>query len=159
MKTFDRLAKYMATYIGLILLSMFCSFIIAIGDLGYIQVLASTIDALKSIETHTFEKPLSIRFFTIPNFFDGIPFAIANLLPIIFNVKLRNYFFGTFFGIFLGLINFDTNKLNQSILLLLDGLKIAFFTSIVGMAYSLAFRGVSLLSSLYNLSALPIAKT
>ena len=58
--------------------------------------------------------------------------------------------FGTFFGIFLGLINFDTNKLNQSILLLLDGLKIAFFTSIVGMAYSLAFRGVSLLSSLYN---------
>ena len=68
----------MATYIGLILLSMFCSFIIAIGDLGYIQVLASTIDALKSIETHTFEKPLIIRFFTIPNFFDGIPFAIAN---------------------------------------------------------------------------------
>ena len=78
MKTFARLAKYMATYIGLILLSMFCSFIIAIGDLGYIQVLASTIDALKSIETHTFEKPLIIRFFTIPNFFDGIPFAIAN---------------------------------------------------------------------------------
>ena len=78
MKTFDRLAKYMATYIGLILLSMFCSFIIAIGDLGYIQVLASTIDALKSIETHTFEKPLIIRFFTIPNFFDVIPFAIAN---------------------------------------------------------------------------------
>ena len=78
MKTFDRLAKYMATYIGLILLSMFCSFIIAIGDLGYIQVLASTIDALKSIETHTFEKPLIIRFFTIQNFFDGIPFAITN---------------------------------------------------------------------------------
>ena len=41
-------------------------------------MLASTIDALKSIETHTFEKPLIIRFFTIPNFFDGIPFAIAN---------------------------------------------------------------------------------
>jgi len=78
MKTFDRLAKYMAAYIGLILLSMFCSLIIAIGDLGYIQVLASTIDALKSIETHTFEKPLIIRFFTIQNFFDGIPFAITN---------------------------------------------------------------------------------
>ena len=68
----------MAAYIGLILLSMFCSLIIAIGDLGYIQVLASTIDALKSIETHTFEKPLIIRFFTIQNFFDGIPFAITN---------------------------------------------------------------------------------
>ena len=32
-------------------------------------------------------------------FVGGIPFAIANLLPIIFNVRFRNYFFGTFFGI------------------------------------------------------------
>tara|TARA_E500000331_G_scaffold3734_1_gene3716 strand:- start:1750 stop:2253 length:504 start_codon:yes stop_codon:yes gene_type:complete len=37
--------------------------------------------------------------FLIYRLVGGIPFAIANLLPIIFNVKLRNYFFGTFFGI------------------------------------------------------------
>ena len=35
----------------------------------------------------------------IYRFVGGIPFAIANLLPIIFNVRFRNYFFGTFFGI------------------------------------------------------------
>tara|TARA_Y100000817_G_scaffold299314_1_gene277299 strand:+ start:4361 stop:5083 length:723 start_codon:yes stop_codon:yes gene_type:complete len=29
----------------------------------------------------------------------GIPFVIQNILPVIFNVKLKNYFFGTFIGI------------------------------------------------------------
>ena len=37
--------------------------------------------------------------FLIYRLVGGIPFAIANLLPIIFNVRFRNYFFGTFFGI------------------------------------------------------------
>ncbi|MEC9258775.1 MAG: ABC transporter transmembrane domain-containing protein, partial [Candidatus Poribacteria bacterium] len=79
MNTFDRLAKYMGGYTSLILLSMVCSFVIAIGDLGYIQVLASTIDALKSIETHTFdEKPLIIKFFKVNRIFNGIPFVIAD---------------------------------------------------------------------------------
>ena len=58
--------------------------------------------------------------------------------------------FGTFFGIFYGLLQFDTNELDASIYTLLGGLKIAFFTSIVGMAYSLLFRFVALLSSLLN---------
>ena len=44
-------------------------------------------------------KKNEFTFFLIYRLVGGIPFAIANLLPIIFNVKLRNYFFGTFFGI------------------------------------------------------------
>ena len=32
-------------------------------------------------------------------FIGGIPFQIANLLPVLFNIKLKNYFFGTFLGI------------------------------------------------------------
>ena len=79
MKTFNRLAKYLRTYIGLICLSMVCSFVIAIGDLGYIQVLANTIDALKSIETHTFdENPLIIGFFKVNGIFNGIPLSIPD---------------------------------------------------------------------------------
>jgi len=31
-------------------------------------------------------------------FIGGIPFQIANLLPVLFNIKLKNYFFGTFLG-------------------------------------------------------------
>lgn len=44
---------------------------------------------------------------------------------------------GTFAGITLGLLFFDTGNLTQSIPLLLDGLKTAFFTSLAGMIGSL----------------------
>ncbi len=44
---------------------------------------------------------------------------------------------GTFWGITSGLLDFDTNNLNASIPLLLDGLKTAFFTSLAGMLGSL----------------------
>ena len=37
-------------------------------------------------------------FFLIYRFIGGIPFQIQNLLPVLFNVKLKNYFFGTFLG-------------------------------------------------------------
>lgn len=44
---------------------------------------------------------------------------------------------GTFLGITLGLLFFDTSDLTSSIPLLLDGLKTAFFTSLTGMIGSL----------------------
>lgn len=44
---------------------------------------------------------------------------------------------GTFAGITVGLINFDTGDLDKSIPLLLEGLKTAFFTSLAGMIGSL----------------------
>lgn len=44
---------------------------------------------------------------------------------------------GTFFGITVGLCNFDTSDLDNSIPLLLSGLKTAFFTSIAGMISSM----------------------
>lgn len=44
---------------------------------------------------------------------------------------------GTFLGITIGLINFDTQNLDESIPLLLEGLKTAFFTSLAGMICSL----------------------
>ena len=44
-------------------------------------------------------KKNEFNFFLIYRLIGGIPFAIANLLPIIFNISLKNYFFGTFLGI------------------------------------------------------------
>ena len=38
-------------------------------------------------------------FFLVYRFIGGIPFQIANFLPVLFNVKIKNYFFGTFLGI------------------------------------------------------------
>lgn len=39
------------------------------------------------------------NFFLIYRFVGGIPFCIANILPVLFNVKIKNYFFGTLLGI------------------------------------------------------------
>ena len=38
-------------------------------------------------------------FFLIYRFIGGIPFQLQNILPVLFNVKLKNYFFGTLIGI------------------------------------------------------------
>ena len=48
--------------------------------------------------------------------------------------------FGTFFGIFLGLMEFDQNDVEASIPPLLAGLKTAFFTSLAGMLSSLLLK-------------------
>lgn len=52
---------------------------------------------------------------------------------------------GTFVGVFIGLLDFDINNIEASIPHLLDGLKIAFYTSIVGMT-------IAILISIYQRS-------
>jgi hypothetical protein len=47
---------------------------------------------------------------------------------------------GTFGGIYLGLRNFDVKNIDNSIPMLLEGMKLAFLTSIVGIILSLIFR-------------------
>lgn len=44
---------------------------------------------------------------------------------------------GTFLGIFIGLYNFDTFNIVESVPELLSGLKLAFTTSILGMFFSI----------------------
>ena len=43
----------------------------------------------------------------------GMPFAIQNILPVIFNMKIKNYFFATFFGLIPGM--FVLNALGSGI--------------------------------------------
>ncbi len=47
---------------------------------------------------------------------------------------------GTFTGIFLGLLDFDVQLISKSVPTLIEGLKIAFGTSILGLMTALAFR-------------------
>ncbi|MGO5130487.1 MotA/TolQ/ExbB proton channel family protein [Mitsuokella jalaludinii] len=51
---------------------------------------------------------------------------------------------GTFIGILIGLIGFNTDmsKMQNSVIGLLDGMKTAFFTSVLGMVMSLIFKGM-----------------
>ena len=50
---------------------------------------------------------------------------------------------GTFVGIFIGLLDFNVQGIKESIPPLLDGLKIAFATSIIGMGAGVAFKVLS----------------
>ena len=47
---------------------------------------------------------------------------------------------GTFTGVFLGLLDFDVRLINKSVPTLLEGLKVAFGTFIVGLAAAMLFR-------------------
>ena len=87
-------------------------------------------------------------FFFIYYIFSSNPDRRQLILRTVPPLLLSAGIFGTFFGIFYGLLQFDTNKLDASIFTLLDGLKIAFFTSIVGMSYSLIFRFASVIRNL-----------
>ncbi|MEE9240802.1 MAG: hypothetical protein V3U53_06405 [bacterium] len=49
---------------------------------------------------------------------------------------------GTFLGIYLGLLEFDVKDIDGSIPPLLDGLKLAFITSILGMGLSTFYRSI-----------------
>lgn len=74
---------------------------------------------------------------------DGI--ANKNLLNIIPGVMTGLGILGTFIGLTLGLQNFNTgtsDEMMSSIPPLMDGIKIAFHTSIYGMVFSLAFNFV-----------------
>jgi hypothetical protein len=50
--------------------------------------------------------------------------------------------FGTFLGIYIGLLDFDTSDIHSSIPSLLEGLKTAFITSLFGMFFSLFLKYV-----------------
>ena len=45
-------------------------------------------------------KKNEFNFFLIYRFVGGIPFAISNILPALFNVKIKNFFFGSLLGMY-----------------------------------------------------------
>jgi len=55
---------------------------------------------------------------------------------------------GTFFGIVAGLLGFDTDHIDESIGSLLEGMKTAFMTSLVGIALSILYKGLASLGIL-----------
>ena len=59
--------------------------------------------------------------------------AFKDYKPVIISIGIL----GTFIGIFCGLWNFNTENINASVPLLLEGLKLAFTTSILGMGVSI----------------------
>ena len=56
------------------------------------------LNKLKNLEIKFRENEFT--FFLIYRFVGGIPFPIQNLLPVLFNMKVKNYFFSTLIGLF-----------------------------------------------------------
>tara|TARA_Y100000590_G_scaffold357535_1_gene412382 strand:- start:1403 stop:2122 length:720 start_codon:yes stop_codon:yes gene_type:complete len=52
----------------------------------------------KFVSLHDKFKKNEFIYFIIYRFVGGIPFAISNIIPTIFNVKVKNFFFGTLIG-------------------------------------------------------------
>lgn len=69
----------------------------------------------------------------------------ARLITVIPNTLTTLGVLGTFTGILLGLLDFDVDKIDESIPKLLGGLTVAFSTSIAGMFSALVFRMLDVL--------------
>lgn len=88
----------------------------------------------------------------------NVPFSLAILIITLFGIALvrihkfervKNFLpslsvsigvLGTFWGIFIGLSGFNTASISESIPAMLDGMKTAFFTSIIGMLSSIVLK-------------------
>jgi uncharacterized membrane protein len=58
--------------------------------------------------------------------------------------------FGTFLGVALGLTDFDTKNLQESVPLLLGGLKTAFWSSIAGLLGALSIKGRAIMDATHG---------
>jgi DNA anti-recombination protein RmuC len=88
--------------------------------------------------------------FYVNNFYIFFVSIIILFIPLIFRnrfsknqlggIALTAGITGTFFGIFIGLLQFDTNQIEDSLPLLLEGLKTAFLTSLAGLSANLIVK-------------------
>jgi ABC-type multidrug transport system fused ATPase/permease subunit len=62
-RTFARFVRSHTPYTGSILLAMACALVVAVCDLGAIQIFADTVNALKVVDGNPFDEPVSIRYF------------------------------------------------------------------------------------------------
>ena len=69
-RIFARFVRYHTCYTGSILLAMACALVVAVCDLGAIQIFTDTVNALKVVDGNTFDEPVSIRYFQFKR--DGI---------------------------------------------------------------------------------------
>lgn len=78
-RTLVRFLQYHTRYAASILLAMTCALVVAVCDLGYIQILADTIDALEVVGDNPFEEAVSITYFQRKGIFEFEGFEISLL--------------------------------------------------------------------------------
>ena len=88
-------------WLGLVLaassMSIGATFLYIFGNYFFKDLIKEKfLNKFKNLESKFRENEFT--FFLIYRFIGGIPFQIQNLLPVLFNIKIKNYFFGSFLG-------------------------------------------------------------
>ena len=90
--------KWIGTLLAVFSLTLGATILYILGKYFFSNLIRSLYYEKFSKLENKFKKSEFI-FFLLYRFIGGIPFGLANLLPVLFNVRLKNYFFGTFLGI------------------------------------------------------------
>ncbi len=90
--------KWLGTVIATFSLTIGATLIYLIANFFFKDLINQTFYSKYIFLIEKFKKR-EFLFFFIFRFVGGIPFFIANILPTLFNIKIKNYFFGTLFGI------------------------------------------------------------
>jgi uncharacterized membrane protein YdjX (TVP38/TMEM64 family) len=90
--------KWIGTLLAVFSLTLGATILYILGKYFFLNLIRSLYYEKFSKLENKFKKNEFI-FFLLYRFIGGIPFGLANLLPVLFNVRLKNYFFGTFLGI------------------------------------------------------------
>ena len=89
--------KWLGTIIVTFSLTLGATFLYIIANYMFKELIIDKFYKKFSNLSEKFKKN-EFNFMLIYRFIGGIPFFIANILPCIFKVKIKNYFFATFFG-------------------------------------------------------------
>jgi uncharacterized membrane protein YdjX (TVP38/TMEM64 family) len=90
--------KFLGTFIAVLGLTFGATFLYIFGNY-FLKDFIKEKFLFKFQNLESKFKKHEFNYFLLYRFIGGIPFAIANLLPVIFNIRIKNYFLGTFLGI------------------------------------------------------------
>ena len=110
--------KWIGSIIVILSLSCGCTLLYIFGSYLFKNIIEKKFSSKFSYLINKFKKN-EFLYFVIFRAIGGIPFFIQNLIPIIFNISLKNYFFGSLIGmtpqIFIGVsLGAGINKLIKS---------------------------------------------
>ena len=89
--------KWLGTLLVVLGLSAGATFLYIIANFFFKDIIKKKFSNRFSNLTEKFKKNEFI-FFLIYRFVGGIPFFISNILPTLFNIKIKNFFFGSILG-------------------------------------------------------------
>ena len=89
--------KWLGTLLVVLGLSTGATFLYIIANFFFKDIIKKKFSNRFSNLTEKFKKNEFI-FFLIYRFVGGIPFFISNILPTLFNIKIKNFFFGSILG-------------------------------------------------------------